>query len=64
MEVILFGKEVFADVIKFKDCEIRRSSWIRPGWALNPTISVFIGTHKRRSPCENEGRDWNDASTS
>lgn len=50
MNVTLYGKEVFVDVMKFKDHEIRIPSWIRPELALNPMRSVFIRyTQKKKS---------------
>lgn len=49
MNVTLFGKEVFADVMKFKNHEIKIPSWIRPGWALNPMISVLIKYTQKRT---------------
>jgi len=58
VKVIIFGKGVFADVIK--DLKMR-SSWIRV--ALNPTTSVPIreetGRRHGRKPCEDGGRNWN-----
>lgn len=42
MNFTLFGNEVFAHEIKFKDFEIRISSQIRPGRVLNPMISVLL----------------------
>lgn len=41
MNGTLFGKRVFAGVIKVKGHDIRRSSWIRPGWVLIPMISIL-----------------------
>lgn len=39
-DVTLFGKRVFTDVIKVKDLEMRKLSWIN-WWALNAFTSVF-----------------------
>lgn len=59
MDVILFGKKVFADVIK--DLKMR-SSWIS-GWVLNSVTNVLIRNTQRRerwrSPSEDPGRDGN-----
>lgn len=59
MDVTLFGKKVFACVIKlFKVLKIILDYW----WALNP-MTVLIKRQKRRhrgkrkTPCEDRGRD-------
>lgn len=39
VNVTLFGKSIFVDVIKLK---IFRGYCRLPGWALNPVTSVFI----------------------
>lgn len=56
MNVILFGKGVFVDVIKL---------WISardhpglPRSVLNPMTNVFRRETQRKRPCKGRGRDW------
>jgi len=66
VNVTLFEKSVFADVIK--DLEMG-SSW--PSWVgHDPRTSTCIRVREgawgqtRRRPCEDGGRDWDDAAAS
>ena len=65
MSATLFGKRIFADVIK-----VQRSSGFS-GWDLNlmtcPSIRQMRRhryREKRRKPFEDGGRDWSGAATS
>ena len=61
----LFGIKVFADVIG----ETSRPDHPGLGWALNPMTDVLLRREEDteaegRRPCEDRGRDWNDAAKS
>lgn len=65
MNVTLFGKRVFEDLLVKM-----RSYWIRVGPKTMTDVLLRRGeadgcehTEGRR-PCEDEGKDWNDAATS
>lgn len=66
VNVTLFGKSVFADIIQLR---IQRCD--HPGlpkWALNPMTRALVRDRKDtetqgRSPCEDKSRDWNDIAT-
>lgn len=61
--VALFGKRVFADVIK-----VRVLRWDHPGlpeWALNPRTSAISREERQRETWDRRGggRDWSDRAT-
>ena len=69
MIVTLFGKSVFAEVIKLRILRIRLSCIRQVGPKSNDKCSYKRKTKgdlrkKRRRPCEDGGRNWRDAATS
>lgn len=59
INIMLFGKRVFADVIKWR---ILRWDHLALGWALNPMTNP-CKRQQRRRPCEHRDRNWSDVST-
>lgn len=62
VNVTLFKKRVFADVIKLRD-----SRWDHPRlhrWALNPMTGILTERQKRRRPGEDRRRDSSYAAKS
>lgn len=59
VNAMLFGKRVFADVVKWMTLRWDHPAW---GWALNPMTNPC--KKKQRRPCEDGDRNWSDGSTS